>query len=446
MAFKKKEDSEIKNEMEFTSEETNTEEKRKGLFRRRKSESDNEESFDNDSDNRGYDEDEEEVVRSTDDIISDVVTYFSQVEPEWLNAYQTGKLLRRDLMDHVREYVSSMPDTEGMVDEILAGVEAYLWSYGILEKLIDDPDISDIRCVSQDIIRVKRNGKRETVNMKFKNEADYVSYVSRIAVKNKVNISNQNAIQTFTDKVSNKHFILRFNIATPFVNSNGRPMLHIRKIPKQKYSTEKLLELGFFTPEVMEYLKKRAVTADGILFCGKGASGKTTAMNWLLEYLPKDKSGLIIQENEELFLTNHPEVIRQHTVESRGEGRISYGLSDLARNGLLIDIDYFIIGEIKGAEAMYLLNAVYTGHKGWASVHAASSTEALDKLVDYIKYGQTYSRGEAMKMLRHLDTIVFMKDFKVAEISEVIGFDNEKQEPIYKTVYHLEDDEDDENS
>ena len=98
------------------------------------------------------------------------------------------------------------------------------------------------------------------------------------------------------------------------------------------------------------------------------------------------------------MFSNHPDIAFEHTVTNRGEGKIEYTLQDLARNGLLTDIDFFIIGEIKGGEALYLLNAVYTGARGWASVHGASATEAMKKLVDYIKYNSDYSQEDALQM------------------------------------------------
>ena len=85
-------------------------------------------------------------------------------------------------------------------------------------------------------------------------------------------------------------------------------------------------------------------------------------------------------------------------------------------------------------EALYLLNAVYTGHKGIATVHGASSTEAMNKLADYVKYASDYTKDEALEMFVHLDTVVFMKDFGVREISEIKGFDKDKKELIYKKL------------
>ena len=134
----------------------------------------------------------------------------------------------------------------------------------------------------------------------------------------------------------------------------------------------------------------------------------------------------------------HPDLMFQHTVIPRTYNEPPIGLADLARNGLLTDLDYFIIGEIKGAEALPFLNAAYTGHQCWASVHGASSTQALNKLADYVKYASDYSREDALKMLMSMDVIIYMKDYKIYEISEISGWDYEKKEIKYKTIYKKE--------
>jgi len=84
------------------------------------------------------------------------------------------------------------------------------------------------------------------------------------------------------------------------------------------------------------------------------------------------------------------------------------------------------------------LNAAYTGHQCWASVHGASSTQALNKLADYVKYASDYSREDALKMLMSMDVIIYMKDYKIYEISEISGWDYEKKEIKYKTIYKKE--------
>ena len=125
----------------------------------------------------------------------------------------------------------------------------------------------------------------------------------------------------------------------------------------------------------------------------------------------------------------------QHIVDIRGEGKVQYSLRDLARNGLLMDLDYYIIGEIKGEEALYLLTASYTGHKCWISIHANSAEQAADKLADYIKYESDYSKREALQMLTGLETIIFMKGYRIEEIVEIEGWDDVAGNLRYKQIF-----------
>ena len=381
-----------------------------------------------------YGEGPKSDAKETVDYVDEVINFFTITDPIKLNLLERGKLDKETFIQQdVIKFIKTLTKDKDKQEEILKGFSSFVWSYDILDDLIAERDISDIKVYDWNRIRLKRLGKRETSTIRFRNEKHYIKFIEHVALKNKINISDTNAAQNFVDKESSEDAILRFNITTGFINSSGKPVLHIRKIPKIKLTESELIEYGMFDKKTANYLKKRVAESGGILFAGKGGSGKTTLMNFLLDYIPHDYSALVIQENEELF-SNHPDMAFQHTVQNRGEGKIEYTLYDLARNGLLTDIDYFIIGEIKGSEAIYLLNAVYTGARGWASVHGASATEAMKKLVDYIKYNSDYSQEEALQMLLHLDTVVFMKDFKVAEIAEVTGYNAETGNLEYKKV------------
>lgn len=331
----------------------------------------------------------------------------------------------KNIQDYLQRYYDflSTNDRNIIVDKVLTGV------YGnyILEDLINDEAISDIKVIAPDDIRIKVNGKRMTSNLHFIDGNDYVRFIEGLGIRNNLDF-REKAIHVFTDKYTNPNFILRFNITTPYINSVPYPYLHIRKIRKEKYSIDDLIRFQMMDRDVANYLISKAKHGKGIVFTGKGASGKTTIMNTLLEKIPKGNSGLIIQESDELFLKTHPDFMIQHVTEE-------YSLKELARNGLLTDLDYFIIGEIKGEEALYFLNAAATGHKCWCSVHSASSRDAIGKLADYVMYESKYNKEQALYMLKELDTIVFMNHFKVTEISEIIGWDDEKKELTYKTVY-----------
>lgn len=379
------------------------------------------------------DEDTPVITRDINEIVDEVIDYFTVAEPIKLNMLERGKLKKELFVSDVKAYIANIVPDPDRQETVFNRFSSFVWSYDILDEVIADNDISDIKIYDWNHIRIKRLGKRDNCSVTFRNEKHFLKFIEHVALKNKVSISDQNAAQNFVDKNSCESAILRFNITTGFINSSGKPIMHIRKIPKNKMTREELIKVGFFDEKTADYLEQRITTGEGMLFCGQGGSGKTTCMNYLIDLIPDEYSGLIIQENEELF-SNHPDMAFEHTVQNRGEGKIEYNLGDLARNGLLTDIDYFVIGEIKGGEALYLLNAVYTGARGWASVHGSSATEAMKKLVDYIKYNSDYTQEEALQMLLHLNTVVFMDHFHVKEITEVVGYDEKKGDLIYKKV------------
>lgn len=365
-----------------------------------------------------------------------LLNYFTRVEKRVMRKAQTGELDRDGFFRLVRKQLEKLGiEKSDEVDVMMQRMDSAVYGNYVLDPLINDDSISDIKVISPYKIRVKRYGRRLTSNLCFRDEADYWRFLEGIAARNHTDLSPLNAMQNFTDKTSNGKFILRFNICTNFVNSVPYPYLHIRKVAKTKYTLEDLIHLGMMDMKTASYLMDRLKNGRGMLFTGKGASGKTTIMNTLLDCIPFNNSGLVIQENEELFTDRHPDLMFQHVVASRRKGEIGYDLKDLARNGLLTDLDYFIIGEIKGGEALYFLNAAYTGHKCLASCHGASATQALNKLADYVKYESDYSREDCLKMLQAMEVVVFMKNFKVAEIAEITGWNEDKHDLDYRLVY-----------
>ncbi len=319
-------------------------------------------------------------------------------------------------------------------DIILNKMHRAVFENYVLEPLINDDAISDIKVITPDKIRVKVGGERYTSNLHFIDAADYDRFIFSLATRYNLDLG-ANAINVFSDTKTNAKFRMRLNITTPYINSSSYPYLHIRKISKKKRGMDYLLKAGMLDQRIADYLIEKARYGKGIIFCGKGASGKTTLMNCLIDYIPYNKSGLVIQESEELFSDVHPDLMFQHVTINVDPGQKTYDLRAEAKNGLLTDIDYFIIGEVKDAEAKYFITAADTGHRCWCSVHSPSSTDAIDKLADYITYDSPYSKTEAEYMLKDLGTVVFLKNFKVCEISELNGWDKEHKQLIYKPIY-----------
>lgn len=372
--------------------------------------------------------------------VQNVMEYYATQEAATLNRMYRGQLSKKTFLDLVRQYlIQVLRLDERYTGLVMEEVIRHIWGYRVISDLITDPEISDIRIMSYDNIRVKRLGKREKASVTFDSPEDLKLFADYCATKGECSLSAVNAVTSWTDRRGDPDFILRFNVSTSFVNSIETPYIHIRKIPKTKITVRQLIEKGFLTDEMAEYIVRQVSADGGMVWCGKGGSGKTTGINAFLDMIPEDKSCLVIQENEELFSHIHPEMMFQHIVTGIGDTTVSYQLEDLARNGLLMDLDYFVIGEIKGSEALYFLNASYTGHRCWTSLHAMSSREAMTKLSDYAKYAGDYTREQVLQMFQDLRTIIFVKDFKICEITETAGYDTAAGNLIYREIYNREE-------
>lgn len=383
-----------------------------------------------------------------------------------LNKRTYGNLVsgREDVLKGIMDSLSEYTDENGEEiskedkEKVIHLVDKEIWGYGIIDDLIHDKSISDIKIHNAGNIRIKRNGKREDAGITFPSEKAYLGFVTRLLERNKVNLGTANAIQTFTD-ADQEDFILRLAVIGGLLIVGGSPLVVIRKIPKNKYTLSELCDLGMFTfgktgqkrseplrgklfaegNEDLDVLFARMIESRGILFTGKGASGKTTLMNACIEKIPKTDAVMICQENAELFDENHPDIIAAHVMVNGGDSKVSYTLGDLTRVALLVDLDRVIVGEVKeGSEAAGLSKASMTGHKCWTSVHGANCEMAVEKMADYISQATGYGNREALKQLTGFEYVVHLSDFTVDEIVRITGFDTTKGKLNLRRVYPFE--------
>lgn len=336
----------------------------------------------------------------------------------------------QEAAEHLRRREHVAQDTE---EEILEAFEQYIFGYSKLSPLIDDWSVSDIRVISHDNIRIKREGRRMDGGICFSDEKEYRQFIDYVAAKNQVNISNLNAISRFTDTDSHPDFILRFTLSMPIVNTYSEPYLCIRKVPRFFPQIKDLVEKQMMSGEVARLLIQR-FRQGSTLICGGNSSGKTTILNALKETLPDDMAVLVTQQADELTTLMHPDMMFLHSLPGRTESRVNYDLKHISIAGLTMDVDCFIIGEIKGEEALYLLNAACTGQLCAATIHASCADRAADKLVDYAMYDSRYSRDELMRMMDCFQTIVFMERFKVRQVYACRGWDEQSKNLKYESL------------
>ena len=367
----------------------------------------------------------------------------------------------KDIREQLGEYQSEggATITEEEKDMVMELIDRELWGYGIIDPFIHEADISDIKIYGAKRVMGKEVGQRIPLPVEFDSEKVYLKFVSKLLERNKINLGTANAIQTFTD-TSLDDFILRITVISALLTDSGLPVIAVRKIPKNKYDLMNLTHKGMFQKGSREKKVKekdrqarvfeqmnpqlgplimKMIHSKGILFTGKGASGKTTLMNAMIAEIPHDESVMICQENAELFDLNHPDLFRCHVLTNTGDSKISYELGDLTRAALLVDLDRVIVGEVKnGSEAAGLSKASMTGHKCWTSVHGESCQMAVDKMADYISQATGYSTRDALKQLLGFEYVVHLKNFRVDEVVRIAGWNTEEECLIYETVYRNE--------
>ena len=372
---------------------------------------------------------------------------------------------REKILKEIREQLSEYQSeggaaiTEEEKDMVMELIDRELWGYGIIDPFIHEADISDIKIYGAKRVMGKEVGQRIPLPVEFDSEKVYLKFVSKLLERNKINLGTANAIQTFTD-TSLDDFILRITVISALLTDSGLPVIAVRKIPKNKYDLMNLTHKGMFQKGSREKKVKekdrqarvfeqmnpqlgplimKMIHSKGILFTGKGASGKTTLMNAMIAEIPHDESVMICQENAELFDLNHPDLFGCHVLTNTGDSKISYELGDLTRAALLVDLDRVIVGEVKnGSEAAGLSKASMTGHKCWTSVHGESCQMAVDKMADYISQATGYSTRDALKQLLGFEYVVHLKNFRVDEVVRIAGWNTEEECLIYETVYRNE--------
>ena len=348
--------------------------------------------------------------------------------------------IKKQLSEYVNEDGSEL--TNEQKEQVLLQVRKEMWGYGIIDELIRDKEISDIKLHGFDSIRVKKKGKRFDSGIIFESREAYTTFVTRLLERNRVNLGTANAIQTFTDSTQDG-FVLRITAVSGLLTDSGVTCIAIRKIPKDKYDFTDLEEAGMFSApsegkrekqekckkiveenRVLNELISKMISSRGIIFTGKGASGKTTLMNAFISLIPHDEATMICQENSELFDNEHPDILSSHVMINSGDSKICYTLGDLTRAALLVDMDRVIVGEVKeGQEAAGLSKASMTGHKCWTSVHGENCHMAIDKMADYISQATGYTLEESLRQLIGFEYVVHLKDFKIDEIVRIDGWD-----------------------
>ena len=301
-----------------------------------------------------------------------------------------------------------------------------VFGYYVLTPFIESKQVSDIKVLSFDHIVVKANGERYVTKVRFFDEADYKSWFDRILRIHRLGRSEENALGHCTDRKGVKDYYLRIDVQLSCVTSTEKNNIHIRKMPKTKLSWEYLKENNMLDEEMISYLKNRIGAGYGFLISGRGGSGKSTLLNNMIDLIPFNQSVLVSQESDELYSNEHPQIQFEHTMTVRKHDTVTdFSLEDELRLGLLQDIDNFIIGEIKGGEALYVFTtAMSTGARFFGTIHSNDAASSVTRLAQCARYISDYPMETLEEMLTCMPfVLIHMSHFSIDEILEIEGWD-----------------------
>ncbi|MBO4847137.1 MAG: Flp pilus assembly complex ATPase component TadA [Lachnospiraceae bacterium] len=370
-------------------------------------------------------------------VFREIMTYVNGVEYyNYINVIN-GDVPKENFMMFLTSYIKKTYVEGNLLSDedvpaLLEKLDRSLFRLYVVQDLIDDPNVTDIKITSPTSIRARVKGKAYISNVTFIDEADYKRFINVICIRNR--ISQNVPQQTFTDN-RDENYILRFSLLAEYVTSEPWPYLHIRKIDRNKPLDKELIEAGMFDEKLRDYLLDCGKHSRGVVFAGPPGSGKTVCLNWFLEKAYEQSAEILcIQENDELFAYRNG-VMFQHVVNYAKDDKQPVSLEELGKLALVAGANVFIIGEAKGAEICSAITLSNSGCRTAITIHSPSSTETIDKMADLAMRGYAKDINQAKKMLRSFQTIVYLENFKIKEISEITGYNEERGEMEYRYIY-----------
>ncbi len=347
-----------------------------------------------------------------------------------LDYEQVGRTPRDELGRQLRVTLTQLVETrslplnrlerERLVEEILDEI----LGLGPLEPLLRDPQISDILINGADTIYIEKKGRLQKVDVRFKDNAHLMQIIDRIvsAVGRRVDESNPMVDARLSDGS-------RFNAIIPPLALDG-PVVSIRRFGTVPITVEDLIAYGSCPKPVMQVLKGCVKSALNILISGGTGSGKTTLLNVLTSFIPSNERIVTIEDAAELQL-QQPHVVRLETRPPNLEGKGEVTARDLVKNALRMRPDRIILGEIRSAEAIDMLQAMNTGHEGsLATVHSNSTRDALARMETMIGMGMPNLTDKTIRemMARALDLVIQLDRLpdgtrRIMAVTEVLGME-----------------------
>jgi pilus assembly protein CpaF len=330
--------------------------------------------------------------------------------------------IRRILEDMVA--AEAIPVSRADRDRLVMEVQHEVFGLGPLETLMKDPEISDILVNSSSQIFVERYGKLEKTDVRFRDDSHLMQIIERIVTRvgRRVDESSPMVDARLADGS-------RVNAIIPPLALDG-PVLSIRRFGAERLTVNDLIQFNSIPPQIAEVAAACVKSRLNMLVSGGTGAGKTTLLNCLSNFIPDNERIVTIEDSAELKL-QQDHIVRLETRPANIEGQGAVTARDLVRNALRMRPDRIVIGEVRGGEALDMMQAMNTGHDGSIStVHANSARDALSRLETMMLMAGINLPERALReqVASALDVIVQLTRLsdgsrKVVEFAEVTGME-----------------------
>lgn len=352
-----------------------------------------------------------------------------------------GKVQER--MDFVKDYTDA--EVEDTIDEVILEEKSLaVWPVemrrqlkkelfdslrrlDILQIFVEDSSVTEIMINGKDHIFVEQNGRLRELEIGFESTEKLQDVIQQI-------VAGCNRVVNEASPIVDARLPdgSRVNIVMNPIALNG-PIVTIRRFPDKPITMERLLEIQSISSEAADFLKKLVKSKYNIFISGGTGSGKTTFLNVLSHYIPAEERVITIEDSAELQLQGLPNLVQLETRNSNVEGCREITIRELIRSSLRMRPDRIVVGEVRGAEALDMLQAMNTGHDGSMSTgHANSGRDMLARLENMVLMGMELPLAAIRQQIASgVDLIVHLgrlrdKSRKVLEITELTGCENQE--------------------
>lgn len=333
---------------------------------------------------------------------------------------QVREAIDRSILEYSNEGTLSVKDKLAIKHDLFNSLRRL----DVLSEMLDDDDITEIMINGADNIFIERGGRLCRYDKAFESEDRLNSVIQHI-------VAGCNRIVNEASPIVDARLGdgSRVNVVISPISLGGSVMT-IRKFPKEGMTMGRLLELGAITPEVGEFLRKLVVSGYNMIVSGGTGAGKTTFLNALSGYIPSDERIVTIEDSAELQLTGIENLVRLEARDANVEGENAVSIRDLIKASLRMRPSRIIVGEVRDAAAIDMLQAMNTGHDGSLSTgHANSSKDMLTRLESMVLMGADMPILAIRQQIASAVDIVIQlgrlrdKSRRCLEISEVMGLE-----------------------